>query len=249
VCHADDSRPPAPPRVGGVTEQGPIELTSSDGTAFAAYQAMPAQPNGANMVILPDIRGLHPYYMALAARFAEAGYGTIAIDYFGRTAGVAARDDSFDWQQHIPLVRPANVVLDAGAAAERLNAEGPKPTYTVGFCFGGGHSWRLAASELDLAGTIGFYGRPAMVQDVLEQLRRPLLMLIAGADAATPLEQFQELDGTLSGLGKEHTMVVYDGAPHSFFDRAFADWQEACADAWRQILGFTGVSADSGAGA
>ena len=33
-------------------------------------------------------------------------------------------------------------------------------------------------------------------------------------------------------------MHIYDGAPHSFFDRSFGEWHEACEDAWRQILGF-----------
>jgi carboxymethylenebutenolidase len=32
---------------------------------------------------------------------------------------------------------------------------------------------------------------------------------------------------------------VYDGAPHSFFDRSFADHAEACSDAWTRILDFT----------
>jgi carboxymethylenebutenolidase len=241
MCHSDDSRPPAPPRIGGVAEHGPVELTSGDGTAFAAYRAVPAEPNGRNMVILPDIRGLHPFYLALAERFAEAGFDTVAIDYFGRTAGAAQRDDSFDWQQHIPLVDPVNVVLDVGAAADLLAAGGALPTYTVGFCFGGGHSWRLAASDLPLAGSIGFYGRPAMVEDVLPAIHRPLLMLIAGADQATPLEQFEAMDATLTELGKDHQMRVYEGAPHSFFDRSFADWQDACADAWQRIMTFTGA--------
>jgi carboxymethylenebutenolidase len=29
---------------------------------------------------------------------------------------------------------------------------------TVGFCFGGSHSWRTSAGDHDLAGCIGFYG-------------------------------------------------------------------------------------------
>jgi carboxymethylenebutenolidase len=60
VCHSDDSRPPAPPALGRVAEHGPVELTAADGTVFAAYRAMPGDPNGRNMVILPDVRGLHP---------------------------------------------------------------------------------------------------------------------------------------------------------------------------------------------
>ncbi|WP_067179519.1 hypothetical protein [Microtetraspora niveoalba] len=43
--------------------------------------------------------------------------------------------------------------------------------------------------------------------------------------------------------GSRHT---YPGAPHSFFDRAYAEWGEACADAWRRILEFTGRHGASG---
>ncbi len=38
--------------------------------------------------------------------------------------------------------------------------------------------------------------------------------------------------------------VIYDGAPHSFFDRAMSDHEEACADAWRLVLRFMAVPAD-----
>jgi carboxymethylenebutenolidase len=33
-------------------------------------------------------------------------------------------------------------------------------------------------------------------------------------------------------------MVVYEGAPHSFFDRGQEFWADACADAWGQMLTF-----------
>jgi carboxymethylenebutenolidase len=38
-------------------------------------------------------------------------------------------------------------------------------------------------------------------------------------------------------------MVVYDGAPHSFFDRKFEQYREACDDAWLRILRFVGTPA------
>jgi carboxymethylenebutenolidase len=33
--------------------------------------------------------------------------------------------------------------------------------------------------------------------------------------------------------------VVYDGAPHSFFDRSYGEWEDACRDAWEHILTLT----------
>ena len=88
MCHDHDSRPPAPPRIGDVAERGVLTLTSADGTEFSAAYAAPAAQPRVGVVLLPDIRGLHPYYVALAERFAEAGAATVAIDYFGRTAGL-----------------------------------------------------------------------------------------------------------------------------------------------------------------
>jgi carboxymethylenebutenolidase len=183
MCHDDDSRAPAPPVRGEVAAHGGLTLTSADGTVFSAYEAIPAgfQAGGAGMVVLPDVRGLHPYYMDLAQRFAEAGIPAVAIDYFGRTAGTTARDDEFEYMPHVQQVDPANVRADVAAAIERLRS---------------------------------------------------------GADAATPQEEFAEFERKLTAQGVEHDMKVYEGAPHSFFDRSFAEWKDAGADSWRRILDF-----------
>jgi carboxymethylenebutenolidase len=245
MCHDNDSRPPAPPIVRQEAGHHPLTLTAADGNTFSAHLAIPSAPNGSSVVILPDVRGLHPYYEQLAVRFAEAGFHAIAVDYFGRTLGVGRREEVPDWQALIAQVRSEHIEADVGAAVTHLSGMGAGPTFTVGFCFGGGHSWRLAASDLDLAGCIGFYGRPATVADVEADIHRPLLLLVAGSDQATPVADFHAFSTRLTRAGKAHTMVVYDGAPHSFFDRAFRDWAPACADAWQQILDFTQRNASS----
>ena len=108
----------------------------------------------------------------------------------------------------------------------------------MGFCFGGGQSWRLAASDLHLAGAIGFYGRPAAALEVVDDVTAPVLMLVAGADHAIPVADSQALADALTAAGKDVEIHVYDGAPHSFFDRTFADHTDACDDAWRRMLTF-----------
>ena len=245
MCHDHDSRPPAPPRAGEVLERGTLTLSSADGTEFSAAYAAPADPPRAGVLVLPDIRGLHPYYVALAERFAEAGLAAVAIDYFGRTAGLAGADDAtgtrgadFDWQQHIPQTTPEGIDADLAAALAYLRGRTRPdlPVLTVGFCFGGSHSWRQTAGDLDLAGCVGFYGRPAMVGDAAPRAHRPTLLLIAGADAATPVADQLALADTMRAAGAEVETAVYDGAPHSFFDRAFGEWAGACDDAWRRIL-------------
>src|SRR6476661_3372241 len=126
MCHDHDSRPPAPPRTGEVAERGVLTLTSADGTEFSAAYAAPASEPRVGVVLLPDIRGLHPYYVALAERFAEAGLAAVAFDYFGRTAGLCGGDgtrgEGFDWQSHVPQTTPAGIDADITAAAEYLRS-------------------------------------------------------------------------------------------------------------------------------
>jgi carboxymethylenebutenolidase len=240
MCYTDDARPPLPPIGGAAAEQGDMHLTAADGTSLMAYFARAAEPTGAGMVVLPDIRGLHDFYKELAQRFAEAGIDAVAIDYFGRTAGDGPRDESFEWQPHIQQSTPEAVAQDVRAAVEFLRSGqmgDVRSVFTVGFCFGGAQSWRQSAAGHGLAGSIGFYGVPARVRDTIPQMEAPLLLLVAGADF-TPQEEFQKFDEELTEAAVEHTMVVYDGAPHSFFDRTFTEHREACDDAWRQILDF-----------
>ncbi|GAB3347066.1 dienelactone hydrolase family protein [Modestobacter lapidis] len=244
MCHDHDSRPPAPPRSRDVAERGLLTLTAADGNEFSAAYAAPAAPARAGVVVLPDIRGLHPYYVALAERLAEAGLPAVALDWFGRTAGPAengTRGEDFEWQPHIPQTTENGIDADITAGIEYLRSrtEPGLPVVTVGFCFGGSHSWRQAGGSLDLAGCAGFYGRPGMVGESAARATRPTVMIIAGADSATPVEDQQALAATMRAAGADVDAVVYDGAPHSFFDRAFGEWAEACADAWQHVLALT----------
>jgi carboxymethylenebutenolidase len=240
MCYADDARPPFPPVRGGASDGRQLVLTSADGTNFAAYAATPDSPNGAGVVILPDVRGLHHFYEELALRFAETGAAAVAIDYFGRTAGLEPRDDTFEFRPHVDRTTPEQIAADTRAAVEWLRSPeggGCSSVFTVGFCFGGSNSWNQGASDLNLAGCIGFYGQPQRTEAYLDRIRSPLLILIAGADF-TPAEAYAKFSAELDAAGVEHEEHTYPGAPHSFFDRTFEEHEDACADAWRRMLDF-----------
>jgi carboxymethylenebutenolidase len=113
--------------------------------------------------------------------------------------------------------------------------------YTVGFCWGGSNSWRQSAVQPELDGAIGFYGIPGRVQELVGQMRAPLLILAAGQDF-TPVEATEQFANAVRASGVEVRMRVYPDAPHSFFDRTFEQHRDACDDAWRQMLDFMGVA-------
>ena len=239
MCHEPDSSPPIPIISGAAVSHDRLTLGAADGNRFAAFLATPGESTGACVVILPDVRGLHRFYEELALRFAERGHAALALDYFGRTAGAEPRGDDFEYMPHVQQTTVEGVQADVRAAVEHLRPS-CRAVFTVGFCFGGRHSWLAAASGHGLAGAIGFYGmpgvragRPGPIQRAAE-IDAPILALMAGADQAIGLDQVQALDEA----GVEHEVAIYDGAPHSFFDRKFEEFADASEDAWRRVLEF-----------
>ena len=66
----------------------------------------------------------------------------------------------------------------------------------------------------------------------------PILALQAGADEHITKVENDAFEAALSAAGVEHEIVVYDGAPHSFFDRKQEQFAEASEDAWSRTLRF-----------
>lgn len=247
MCFEFDAQPPDLPIMGSPASSEQLVLTSADGTRFAAYASRPAAPTGAGIVILPDVRGLFRFYEELAERFAAAGVEAIAIDYFGRTAGLTSRDESFEYQPHVSQTKTAQVAQDVAAAVAHLRQRTPAPRaiFTAGFCFGGWMSFVQAAQQHGLSGVIGFYGSPTVRRqggsapiELIHQYECPVLGLFGGADQGIPEADVHTYDEALAQAGIEHEIHIYPGAPHGFFDRRQADYERESADAWQRMLTF-----------
>jgi carboxymethylenebutenolidase len=260
MCFDTDSRPPITPIAGGSLDSREVTLTAADGNRFSAFVARAAEPIGAGIVILPDVRGLHAYYEDLALRFAESGIDAIAIDYFGRTAGRGRRDTGFDYTPHVTQTTFAGMSADVRAAAAYLRSDegGNVGTlFTVGFCFGGRFAFVTATLGLDLAGVIGFYGVPVgagrndvpVPADVAGSFASPILAIFGGADPAIPRSSIASFEVALQQAGVDHRVVTYPNAPHSFFDRKADEFARTSAEAWDEVLRFirerSGIAAEA----
>lgn len=252
MCYDDNARPPLPPGEAGPAHGHDGVLTAADGNQFAVYLAHPADhASNAQIIIYPDVRGLHQFYKDLAMRFAEVGITAIAIDYFGRTAGLTSRDDSFEYMPHVQQMKIESFTQDVQAAQDELLKRNPsgKATFTVGFCMGGTLSFTTGMDKsLGFAGVIGFYagmtrdfGGKGTILARAGEITYPTLGLFGGADQGIPVSNVQEFDQKLDATGVEHTIIIYPNAPHSFFDRRQADYASESTDAWQQVLSFIGA--------
>ena len=214
-----------------------LTLTSADGTDFSAYLAHADGPTG--VVVLPDVRGLFRFYEQLAERFAAAGHPAIAIDYFGRTAGLGPRDEDL----RVPAARPADDARDGRArrrgrarrARRRARDHGRlllrrRAVVHVGDDGPRGPGGRRRLLRLADARRAALGARPRAARRKI-----PVLGLFAGDDQNITPDQVAAFD---AALPVEHEIHTYEGAPHSFFDRRQEDYKAESEDAWERILGF-----------
>jgi carboxymethylenebutenolidase len=251
MCFEFDAVPPDLPadfaRVAGGAAAEILELESPDGTRFSAAFAGTTEVRKRGVVIYPDVRGLYPFYIELAERFAEAGHHAVTIDYFGRTAGLGPRDEDFDYVTHVPQTRSSQIQLDTMTALDAVSERvGETRFISVGFCFGGGESFLATTNrDLGLEGAVGFYAGLNRSRWGLESppdraadMQGPLLGLFGGADQGITPEQIEDFSGRLDAASIEHDFHIYPGAPHSFFDRKQEEYAEVSEDAWRRVLAF-----------
>jgi carboxymethylenebutenolidase len=260
MCFEPDARPPdlPPPMAGGAADGRSTILEASDGNRFRAYAAAPSGPTaragfapGTGMVVIPDIRGLVPYYEELALRFAEAGMAAAAVDLYARSAGTGERGADFDYREASASTTQSGMAADVAAAVRFLRSDemgASRGIFTVGFCFGGRASLLQAVEDHGLAGVIAFYGWPVGTSqndtpapaDVAGAFGCPVLALYGGADRGIPAEAIEAFDRALERAGIEHESVTYPGAPHSFFDRHQEEYAGASVDAWARMVDFVG---------
>ncbi len=247
MCHGVDSLPAIPRDTSSAATCERTSLLAADGARFAAVAARPQRGSGAGVVILPDNRGLRPFYGALAERQAERGHAALAIDYYGRTAGLEERGADFPVMEHLTRLTRPGLEADVAAAVGYLRSEAGgscRSVFALGFCFGGRQAFLAATLGHGLAGVVGFYGFPGVIfgspgpTQRAADIASPVLAIWGGGDEGMPAAEVLAFTEALSAAGVEHESVTYPGAPHSFFDVQQPEFAEASADAWRRTQDF-----------
>ena len=187
-----------------------IQLTASDGHAFAAYRARPDGTPKAGVVILQEIFGITNHIREVTDQYAELGYLAVAPALFDRVdQGITL--DYTDIQTALEVVGQLeleNVMIDVQAAARE--ASGAGKVAAIGYCWGGAIV-DLAACRLDIDAGVSYYGRRTL-EWLDETPKCPVIYHFGREDQSIPMDAVEKiLAARPNGI-----VHIYDGAGHGF---------------------------------
>ena len=137
----------------------------ADGVQLKAHLARPkGVTNAPGVVVIHENRGLAPNIRDVADGLASSGYIAVAPDLLSRDGGTDSIEDIPAMLGDIPRERFSG---DALAAVRYLKAM-PEVTRIgiIGFCFGGGITWRVATESSDVAAAVPCYGSNPPLEQV-----------------------------------------------------------------------------------
>lgn len=241
---APTSVPPTDPQSPlSVAEDDPdvsaSEVTFPSGSdEIMGYLARPAA-EGVYPAILVchENRGLNPHIRDVARRFAKNGYVALAIDLLSREGGTAAHD-----RDAVP-----GLLTDAGADRhvgdfiagadylQTLDYVDGERLGMIGFCFGGGITWRVATALPTLKAAAPFYG-PAPELEQVPNIQAAVLGVYAEQDERINAG-IEPLQAALDAAGTTYQINIYPGVNHAFHNDTGQRYiEEQATQAWEDAL-------------
>ena len=189
------------------------------------------------VVVIHENRGLNPYIEDVARRLAVAGFIAFAPDALTPLGGYPGNDD--DGRKLQRERDSAEMTEDFVAAVEflREHPDCSGKVGSVGFCFGGGMSMRLAVRVPELAAAVAFYGRHPASEDAAK-IRAPLLIHHGELDERVNAG-WPDFEKALKAAGVQYVQYMYDDANHGFHNDTTPRFDEdAAAFAWKRTIEF-----------
>ena len=228
----------------------------SGGGDYAAYEARPAGSgstpipegfaeatptgNGSGLVLVcHENRGLTDHIRDVARRLAKVGYVACAIDLLSPEGGTAAISDPnaipgiLTERRHQPAcpgLHGRDHLLPAGGRSfsERVGM--------VGFCFGGGITWRTATQEARLKAAVPYYGPPPPL-DQVPNIKAAVFGVYSDDPGDFANEGRDDLEAALKAAGITYQIKIYPGTQHAFNNDTGPRYNEQQAiAAWNDTL-------------
>ncbi len=215
----------------------------TDAGAMPAHLWTPASGTGPGLLLLQEIFGVSGYIQRRGADLAEAGYVVLAPELYWRL-DAGAIDESADGAIEEAMGRAQRLdwpttVADAVAALGEVRSRATGGTGVIGFCFGGGLAFNVAAVEQPDA-LVSYYGSgiPGLL-DLAPRVTAPSLHHFGTADSYLDADTVEAVRAAVTAGGTPVDFELYEGADHAFDNDDFLlHHPEASALAWQRTLAF-----------
>jgi carboxymethylenebutenolidase len=190
------------------------------------------------VLVCHENRGLTDHIRDVTRRLAKEGYLAVAVDLVSRDGGTAAHDP-MEIPDLLTKVDPSQHVADFQAAVASYQSDHAVEISRlgmVGFCFGGGITWRAVTQMPDLKAAVPFYGPPPPLTDV-PNIKAAVLGVYSDDAGDFANKGRDELQQALTDAGIEFKINVYPGTQHAFNNDTGPRYnQEQALAAWQDTL-------------
>ena len=233
-----------------MSEETSVEVSvETEAGPMPALMWTPSGGTGPGILLLQEIFGLSPYIRRRGAALAAAGYVVVAPDLYWRLDEPPLDEEAPDAVE-VAMGRASRLdwdttVADARAALEHLRGldQVEDRVGIVGFCFGGGLAFNVAAVAPADA-LVSYYGSAlGGLLDLAPRVTLPSLHHFGLADDFIDPATVAAIRQAVTAGDAPVTFETYEGANHAFDNDDFYYYNpEASALAWQRTLEFLRVS-------
>ena len=187
--------------------------------------------------------GLDEWQQALGVQLAEQGFIPVTPDLLSSFGPNGGNYDSFDGTDAVMRglarltqdegIRRLKAAYEYGMKLPRANGK----SATIGFCMGGGYSFRFAGEVPEIDGAVSFLRRRS-AQQIMARIKSPVLGFF-GEDDARVTAGVAPATAAMEKLGKVFRSHIYPHATHGFLEyQDLAGNPQATWAPWSRAIAF-----------
>ena len=199
------------------------DMTDAITLDIPADLLLPQAGSGPGIVLFQEIFGVTDYIRSRAQDLADLGYVVLVPHLYARLGDPVVEEGGAGLPQAMELLQRLDwdqAVADGIAAVDGLRAHDAVigAVGALGFCFGGGLAFAVAAqADSDVDALVSYYG--SALPDLLglaPQVDVASLHHFGEADTYIPLDTVREIERAVTAGGGDVTFETYAGAGHAF---------------------------------
>lgn len=194
-----------------------VKFANAKGDSVRAYVAYPERKDKApTVIVIHEIFGMTDWEPTVADRFAAKGYIAVTPDLLSSRYGTTPpTPDSAS--KLIATLTDAGVIADLDAAYKYVNAlpaAQKNNTGVIGFCWGGGTTWKYAAANPNVKAAVPCYG-PVRDTATITTVKAPVFAVYGESDARVNAS-IPAITAAMAGHKVEFSSNIYSGTGHGF---------------------------------